>query len=194
MRDIEKYYNSTKDAKPNYTVQKFIELDIQPGKAVELGCGAGRDTVYLIKHGWNVTAMDRENVESIIKKRLSENEIKQLRFLRQDFEHLEIEKNNLVVANFSLPFCNQDNFKIVWNKIENSLLKNGYFAGNFFGIRDEWRETKKEMTFFTKEEVMELLKHFEIIEFKEIEKDGVTGLGNMKHWHIFHVIAKKSKI
>ena len=32
---------------------------------------------------------------------------------------------------------------------------------------------------------------FEIIKFNEIEKDGMTGLGKMKHWHIYNVIAKK---
>jgi len=26
---------------------------------------------------------------------------------------------------------------------------------------------------------------------KEIEKDGLTGIGKMKHWHIYDVIAKK---
>ena len=47
------------------------------------------------------------------------------------------------------------------------------------------------MTFLTKEQVIELFKNFDIIEFKEIEKDAFTGLGKMKHWHIFDVIAKK---
>jgi len=47
------------------------------------------------------------------------------------------------------------------------------------------------MTFLTKEQVIDLFKKFEIIEFKEVEKDAITGLGKMKHWHIFNVIAKK---
>jgi hypothetical protein len=47
------------------------------------------------------------------------------------------------------------------------------------------------MTFLTKDEVLELFKDFEIIIFKEIEKDMKTGLDKMKHWHIFSVIAKK---
>lgn len=191
MKSIEKYYDNTTDAMPNYTVKKFIKLNVEPGNAVELGCGVGRDTVCLIKNGWNVLAIDRENVESRIAAKLSEEELKQFKFLKQKFEYIELEKNNLVVANFSLPFCNKNNFKELWNKINNSILKDGYFVGNFFGINDEWKSTKEEMTFLTKEQVIELFKDFEIIEFKEVEKDGTTGLGKMKHWHIFNVIAKK---
>lgn len=51
--------------------------------------------------------------------------------------------------------------------------------------------TKEEMTFLTKEQVIELFKSFEIIDFIEVEKDDFTGLWKMKHWHIFNVIAKK---
>ena len=47
------------------------------------------------------------------------------------------------------------------------------------------------MTFFTKEQVLKLFDEFDIIKFNEVEKDDLTGLGNMKHWHIFNVIAKK---
>ena len=72
-----------------------------------------------------------------------------------------------------------------------SIAENGYFVGNFFGIRDSWSIIKGDMTFLTEEQVLELLKSFEIIKFKEIEKDGRTGLGEMKHWHIYEVIAKK---
>ena len=118
-------------------------------------------------------------------------ELEKFRFQKQNFESLELEKNNLIVANYCLPFCNKNNFKELWNKINNSILKDGYFVGNFFGINDEWKSTKEEMTFLTKEQVIELFKDFEIIEFKEVEKDGATGLGKMKHWHIFNVIAKK---
>ena len=136
MKKIEKYYESTADANPNYIVKKFIELKIEPGNAVELGCGAGRDTIYLIKNGWNVLAIDREDIEPRIKTKLSKEESKQFKFLRQKFEKIELEKNNLVIANFSLPFCNKNNFKELWNKINDSILKDGYFVGNFFGDND----------------------------------------------------------
>ena len=192
MGNIEKYYDNTESEKPRKNVQYFIEkVKCNPGKAIELGCGAGNDTVYLIKNGWNVLAIDRESVEERISKRLNNEELEKFRFQNQNFESLELEKSNLIVANYCLPFCNKNNFKELWNKINNSILKDGYFVGNFFGINDEWKSTKEEMTFLTKEQVIELFKDFEIIEFKEVEKDGTTGLGKMKHWHIFNVIAKK---
>lgn len=181
MEKIEKYYENTTEAKPNYTVKRFIELNVKPGNAIELGCGAGRDTVYLIKNGWNVLAIDREEVKSKIEAKLTKEEMKKFNFLKQKFEDVKIEKNNLVV----------DNFKELWNKIKNGILKGGYFVGNFFGDNDEWKSTKEEMTFLTKEHVIKLFNDFEIIEFKEVEKDDLTGLGKIKHWHILNVIAKK---
>ena len=59
-------------------------------------------------------------------------------------------------------------------------------------MRDCWVNIKELLVFLSKEQVLELFKDsFEIIEFNEVEKDGKTGLGKMKHWHIYNVIAKK---
>lgn len=70
--------------------------------------------------------------------------------------------------------------------------KDGYFVGNFFGLNDSWSKIKEQMVFLSKEEVLELFNNsFEILEFNEIEKDGITALGKMKHWHIYNVIARK---
>ena len=191
MKKIEQYYKNTKNIPPNYITQKFINLKIKPTNAIELGCGVGRDTEYLIKNGWKVLAIDKEDVKSIITSRLSKEEQKNFKFSKQEFENIQIEKTNLIVANFSLPFCNQKQFVKLWNKINESILKNGYFVGNFFGNNDEWKKQEEEMTFLTKEQVIELFKNFEIIDFKEVEKDCFNGLGIMKHRHIFNVIAKK---
>lgn len=72
-----------------------------------------------------------------------------------------------------------------------ALQVDGYFVGNFFGVKDSWANIKEKMVFLEKEEVLKLFEQFEIIQFEELEKDGRTGLGKMKHWHIYEVIAKK---
>ena len=60
MRNIEKYYDNTEIDLPPKNVEKFIKIESNVGNAIDLGCGAGRDTVYLIKNGWNVLAIDRK--------------------------------------------------------------------------------------------------------------------------------------
>ena len=63
--------------------------------------------------------------------------------------------------------------------------------GNFFGINDSWVSIKKDMVFLSKKEVLKLFDRFELIDFQENERDGKTGLGGIKHWHTFDIIAKK---
>ena len=73
----------------------------------------------------------------------------------------------------------------------NQFYQTGYFVGNFFGLNDSWKGTRESMTFLSKQQVLDLFKNFKIISFMELEEDGVTGLGNEKHWHIFGVTARK---
>lgn len=191
MGNIEKFYENTKNALPHENVKEFIKIEKKVGKAIDLGCGAGRDTIFLIKNNWNVLAIDKEDTKEIISDKLNNEELKRFRFSKQSFEEIELEKNNLVVANFSLSFCPKQYFNEFWNKITESIQTDGYFIGNFFGLKDSWANTKEEIIFFSKEQVLEILESFEIIKFEEIEKDGKTGLGKIKHWHTFEIIAKK---
>lgn len=191
MKKIYKYYENTKNSITNKNVREFIKLNTQVGNAIELGCGAGRDTKFLLENKWNVLAIDKEDVAKYIEEKLNKEELMRFRFKKQEFENLQLEYNNLIVANYSLPFCQEDKFEEMWNKIKNSILTNGYFVGNFFGINDEWAKMKKDMTFLLKEDCINLFDEFDIIKFEEIEKDVLTGLGKIKHWHIYNVIAKK---
>ena len=136
MEDIKKYYENTENALPHPMLKRFIDnKNIKPGSAIDLGCGAGRDTVYLIKNGWNVLSIDKEDTREFVSSKLNEEEIKRFRFVRQDFENIELEKNNLLVANFSIPFCKKDCFKEFWNKISESILKERILCWKFFWIK-----------------------------------------------------------
>ena len=194
MKKIEKYYEKTKGVLPHKNVKEFLKIENKKGKAIDLGCGAGRDTIFLIKNNWNVLAIDREDTKDIISSKLNDEELRRFRFNRQDFENIKLEENDLIVANFSLPFCNKKDFKEFWNTIVGSILEDGYFVGTFLGLNDSWVDMKENVVFLSKEQVLELFENsFEIIKFEEIEKDEKTALGKLKHWHIYEIIAKKRR-
>lgn len=136
MNNIQKYYDNTEAEKPRENVKYFIEkLKCNPVKAIELGCGAGNDTVYLIKNGWNILAIDREDVSKRIEKRLNNEELEKFRFQQQNFETIQLEESNLLVANYCIPFCNKNNFKEFWQKIIDSILPNRILCRKLF-----WRK------------------------------------------------------
>lgn len=135
MEYIQKYYENTKDALPHAMVKKFIKMNIKPKNAIDLGCGAGRDTIYLIKNGWNVLSIDRENTREIIADKLNNEEIKRFNFKCLSFENIKLEKSNLLVSNFSIPFCNKNYFNEFWREISNSILKERIFCWQLFWIK-----------------------------------------------------------
>lgn len=134
MNRIEIFLENTKDALPHINVRRFCKTQENPGIAIDLGCGSGRDTTFLIKNGWKVISIDREDTQAIIESHLSEKEKKNFTFIQTNFEDISLNKNNLVVANFSIPFCKKEYVKELWNKIVDSIEVNRIFYRKFFWI------------------------------------------------------------
>ena len=47
------------------------------------------------------------------------------------------------------------------------------------------------MTFLSRPEVDGLLDSLEVERLVEVEEDGRTAVGTPKHWHLFHVVARR---
>lgn len=135
MENIEKYYENTKDALPHENIKEFLKINDKQGKAIDLGCGTGRDTIFLIKNGWEVLATDREDNMEIISNKLEQEELNRFKFIRQNFEEIELEENDLIVANFSLPFCRKEYFYEFWDKIVESISNGRIFCRKLFWIK-----------------------------------------------------------
>ena len=113
--------------------------------------------IELIKNKWHVLSIDKENNEKLIREQLSNEEQDKFEFYQSLFGSMILPKCKLIVANFSLPFTKVEFFKETWNKIESSLLDEGYFVGNFFGKKDSWiSDEKRKLVFLEESEVKNL--------------------------------------
>ncbi|MCB0634483.1 MAG: methyltransferase domain-containing protein [Saprospiraceae bacterium] len=186
---------------PSATLQKALNLFAQeklPLKeplAIDLGCGTGIDTSALLMNGWSVLAIDQEQralqqLANIIPPSRKEA----LTTKCSTFESLtRLPACSLVNASFSLPFCRPGQFDDFWSLIVNCLLPNGRFAGHLFGINDSWSDNPN-MSFHEIHQIKTMFSGFELEVMKEINKPGKTVSGKTKHWHVFHIIAKKNAL
>ena len=62
MRDWENFHRITNNKPPRKNIVDFISKYSITGNAIDLGCGSGSDTIFLIKNNWNVLAIDSSNV------------------------------------------------------------------------------------------------------------------------------------
>lgn len=192
-KSMNTYYEKTKFNPPKKMLKGLVEK-LKPGNALELGVGAGSDTTYLLQNNWAVDSVDINDVEKMITSSLRDEEKERFKFLQDKFQNLELKKEayNLIIAYYSLHYLKRDEFFRVFEKIEKSIKKGGYFSGTFLGNNDSWKEDGKEYTFLTETEVRNLFSNFENVKLCQIDEDGkTTGAETPKHWHVFKVVAKK---
>ncbi len=185
------FYEGLNKLKPHRILNKFIQDYPNIKTAIDLGCGAGRDTEFLLAKGINVTAIDRVDVTKFLYQGLNDEEKERLNFIQAQFSKVKLPKVDLTISYEALPFCDMETLKSVINKVGESLNENGFFLCNFFGKHDSWVGNNK-ITFLDKKEIENLLKDFKILELREIERDGETAMHQIKHWHVFWVIAQKA--
>lgn len=190
------FFDNVVDPAIRETLEKALAV-LGPGagrQAVDLGCGAGNDTVYLLKAGFKVLAID-QSAEGLKRLRSRENlphpenlETRQSRF--QDLGALPA--CDFINASFALPFCPPDHLPDLWQNIFDALKSGGIFAGHFFGINDSWNNKVADMSFQTRAEVDDMVKGFgQVLYFNEEEYDGQDANGRAKHWHGFSLALQK---
>lgn len=186
MKDWTNYQNETYGDDVCKLLIEFLD-NYKIDNAIDLGCGSGNETVYMIKNGIKVLAIDGQLNQDFILNRLSDSEKQLISFKKSSFEDVELPKTKLLTAFFSIPFCNPNNFDELWTKIYNSIEDNGYFVGQLFGDRDAWNVVESINT-FSIDKVKEYLKNYNIIKLEEIE---YVRESDNKKWHFYDIIAQK---
>jgi len=162
-KSSEKYAKNVEKLYP-YADIKFLKSLLKPKSSIlDLGCGSGRDAIYLSKLGYLVTGID-----------LSKKMIKYAKKLgsKADFKVMDMKKLNFkdnsfesVWANASLLHLNKNDINEVLRKIHGVLNKNGIFylslkkgKGKCLISDERYWNIKKFWSFYTKNEIEKLLK------------------------------------
>lgn len=161
-----------------------------PGAAIDLGCGEGTDTRYLLANGWRVHAIDAApGTAERVAAGVPSDQVQRLTVEESTFEDIrELPQADLIYAGFALPFCDPHAFSELWQRIRGSLTPGGWFAGELFGPHDEWCG-RSGMNFHSPDDLKRLLSGMTVAQLVEDDRDGNSYRGP-KHWHVFHIVAR----
>lgn len=134
----EKYYKKNNIPFEPTPFSKFIlqYLDLENGKnLVELGCGNGRDSIFLSNSGINVLGIDQVNTEiKFLNKEFSSDNLK---FICSDFTNLDLDfKFDYVYSRFTLHSIDEEAENRVLNWVSDHLNENGLFFVEARSIND----------------------------------------------------------
>lgn len=199
-------------------LQFFERDDARPGvrpprtrTALDLGCGEGRDTRELLRRPgpvrWQVVAHDgsAEGLD-LLTRSLTPAERRRIRTVQAYMEDIpsrfraglpapaiaarpRIAQFDLVNASFVIPFCKPRAFPALWSWITARIAPGGRFAGQLFGDRDTWAHVRR-TTGIPRARLDRLFSGFILEQLREDETDGVTTMGEPKHWHVYHIVAR----
>ena len=185
--DWSNYYDAMLD-KPLHPHYAKLDPHLPAGgEALDLGCGVGQGVVHLAEMGFHVTAVDGEQKAlDHLQKRLPKNANVEL--VCSTFQDFEPGRYDVVVAHFSLFFLPRSDFEAFWPRLVAAVKPGGLLSMQFLGKNDQWAD---QCTTHTRQEVDQHLSPFEVLFLQEVEREGETAAGNPKHWHVFHVVARK---
>ena len=188
------YYEEQGEREPRDVLMQALAMFEDEGRrglAVDLGCGQGFDTAELLRRGWGVVAIDatEEGIRRL-RRRIPESDATRLRTVVSRMEDADVPTADFLYASFSLPYCRPQVFPRLWSDIREAIRPGGRFAGELFGDRDTWASSEEDMTFFDIASARGLFDGMELESFVEEENDD-EGWGEMKHWHVFHAIARR---
>ena len=195
-----RYYARTRTEKPNphlaFALSRIRGRARDCRVAMDGGCGAGRDTAFLLTAGFDVHAFDPD-ARSIT---ICEDRFRDLLgrgcFMhRADFVSAHYHPCAAFVATASLFFTRPATFADVWSRITSAIEPGGVFCGNLLGVRDTWASPEADtvgvVTAFESHAARNLFGGFDIARWHERDETGATVSGNAKHWHTFHVVGVK---
>lgn len=189
-----RYFEGLEGRPPRATTIFAARRFKKPGLLVDLGCGAGRDSLPLLALGWRVIAIDREETAIMkLREQVREDDADRLETNVVRMEDADWPEVDLTISCFALPLAPKPHFPALWARIGERIRLGGRFAGQLYGPRDSWARggAPDGVVAVPSHALARLFKGFRFESYELEEHDGVTPRGARKHWHIHHIVAQK---
>lgn len=169
------YYNQNADSFIEGTVSvnfkevqdKFLQM-LSGKKILDFGCGSGRDTMYFLKSGFDVTATDGSEELCKYASEYTGIHVKQMLF--QDLD--EVDYYDGIWACSSILHLSKNELRIVMNKMSRALKAGGIIYTSFKYGNFEGERNGRFFTDFTIDEFTDFVKD---VKEMAIEEYWITG-------------------
>jgi len=196
-KEKQEYFDATTNRETRDDLRKAVKLVSAPRVAIDCGCGAGSDIAFLRSEEFIVHGFDIEE-ESIKRCRDRFEGDNNVHLSIANFSSFEYPGASLIVADASLFFCPEEEFRSVWCEMNESLTPNGVFCGSFLGPEDTMASPSYDQEAYwldvlvlTEGQVKQCFSGFKVVSFTEHKISGVAPGGESHDWHIYSVVAKK---
>ena len=184
------YYAATAARRPRPLLADALTRFDTPGRAIDLGSGAGVESLELLRQGWQVLAIDQEpDAAEYLRASAPPDSLDRLQTRTASFKDLALPITDLVWSSLSLSFCERDDFEDLWSTILACIEVGGLLACDVFGDRHAWFDPN--LTFLTEPEMRSYLEPLDVESFAETESERQTASKGIQHWHAYEVIARK---
>lgn len=101
---------------------------IAPGKALDLGCGGGRNALYMNLRGFNVTAYDKNlNSISSLKEIISSENLSGIRASLYDINKAALDEHyDLIISTVVLMFLERERIPFIVRNLQECTVEGGY--------------------------------------------------------------------
>lgn len=185
MIDWDRYFEESAKKPLHPFLQKLEPHLPDAGFAVDLGCGVGTATKWLIDKGWRVLAIDVAD-EAIRCTRERVGDSDRVEMVQADILKFDPVPCDLLLCMFVTFFLPKETVVPTLTKWLGSIRTGGMFCGQILGPKDDWATAG--MSYLSDTQVHELCKGFQIVEHERVCRLGKDMLGNEKQWDIHHLM------
>lgn len=163
-KNADDFYNNSINANMDEVADKFLGFIEKGGTILDAGCGSGRDTLYFLKHGYDVEAFDLSPSLASKASALTGIDVQVIGFLDLD----KNDKYNGIWACASLLHLDGSEIGTALKKLITALKSDGILYASFKYGETSGERNGRYFTDMTEDKLASILKEFPDIEILEL--------------------------